>query len=194
MRQYIEHIFELDYTQFKLCNDSPELIKTFHQLEDDIKPLAKEKLLQTEFSLGGGSMAKVPWVRIYDYDEASTAQKGVYIVYLFSKNGDSVFLTLNQGVDGSKNSAIAETKKNIQEKIDPRDFICCKEKIKELRSYSKSTIFYKKYNRDSLPSDDEMQKDLSTAINIYKDYFIMKNSEATQKKKSHPQKIRTTNY
>lgn len=189
MRQYIEYIFNLDYTQFVLSNDSPELIKTFHQLEDDIRPLAKEGMLQTESSVGGGSMAKIPWVRIYDYAEASTAQKGVYIVYLFSKNGDSVFLTLNQGVKGSNSSEIAEIKKKIQEKVDPKDFNCCKEKIEELGSYSKSKIFFKKYNRDSLPSDDEMQKDLRTAINIYKDYLIMKNNGTTEKKENPVQKI-----
>lgn len=186
MRDHIEQIFKLEYnTQYqgKNTDEAPELQSAFNNFRNNITPLALKEGLLTESSIGHGSISKVPWVRVYDEIASPSATSGVYIVYLFSKNGDFVFLTLNQGVENSKKESIEETTKKIQQVVNYKDFIPCKEQIKDLGKYKNSTIFYKKYNRDSLPSEEDMQKDLSTVINIYKDYLRMENSESTRENK-----------
>jgi hypothetical protein len=48
---------------------------------------------------GGQSTATfTPWVGIFDPDETTSAQSGVYVVYLFSEDLQHVTLTLNQGI------------------------------------------------------------------------------------------------
>ena len=48
-------------------------------------------------SVGQGNWATVPWVCIFDRLITTTAQKGVYIVYLLSKDTNTLYLTFNQG-------------------------------------------------------------------------------------------------
>ncbi|MDE6993143.1 MAG: DUF3578 domain-containing protein, partial [Lachnospiraceae bacterium] len=48
-------------------------------------------------SVGQGNWAMVPWICIFNRKITTTATKGVYIVYLLSKDGNSLYLTLNQG-------------------------------------------------------------------------------------------------
>ena len=53
-------------------------------------------------SVGQGAWATVPWIAIMNKGITTTTQNGVYLVYLFSADGDRVFLTLNQGCTGVK--------------------------------------------------------------------------------------------
>jgi 5-methylcytosine-specific restriction enzyme A len=48
-------------------------------------------------SAGAGVWAETPWVAVFDQDITSSAQRGFYVVYLFRHDGDTVYLTLNQG-------------------------------------------------------------------------------------------------
>ena len=47
---------------------------------------------------GKGNAAVGPWIAVFDPDETTTAQRGMYVVYLFSADMRSVVLSLNQGV------------------------------------------------------------------------------------------------
>ena len=46
-------------------------------------------------SVGQGNWAMIPWVGIFDRRITTSANKGVYIVYLLSKDGNSLYLTFN---------------------------------------------------------------------------------------------------
>lgn len=48
-------------------------------------------------SVGKGQWAEVPWISIFIQDITKSATKGYYIVFLFSSDGKSVFMSLNQG-------------------------------------------------------------------------------------------------
>jgi hypothetical protein len=37
--------------------------------------------------------------------------------------------------------------------------------------YQKGTIFYKEYVQGQVPAEEELQRDLSTMMDIYRDYF-----------------------
>lgn len=47
---------------------------------------------------GKGNGAVCPWISVFDPDETTTAQRGMYVVYLFAADMKSVALSLNQGV------------------------------------------------------------------------------------------------
>src|SRR6516225_5234556 len=54
--------------------------------------------LDVAWSLGQGKWASVPWVACLDRRDTTTTQRSIYVVYLFSEDMSSVYLTLNQGV------------------------------------------------------------------------------------------------
>lgn len=48
-------------------------------------------------SVGAGRWTDVPWIAVFDKRITSSAQRGVYIVYLLNKDTKELYLTLNQG-------------------------------------------------------------------------------------------------
>jgi hypothetical protein len=51
-----------------------------------------------EGSGGRGAAAFVPWIAVFDPDETDGARHGMYVVYLFAEDMQTVVLSLNQGV------------------------------------------------------------------------------------------------
>ena len=139
-------------------------------------------------SVGQGNWATIPWICIFDRRITTSATKGVYIVYLLSKSGDSLYLTFNQGcTDIRKNHIKKETIKIMRDKaaeivsrIDNRGFntdeeINLGEGLTELGElYQKGTIFYKEYHKGEIPSENELQDDLSSMMEIYREYSGIK--------------------
>ena len=135
-------------------------------------------------SVGQGNWATVPWVCIFDRSITTSATKGVYIVYLLSKDCKSLYLTFNQGcTDIRKSHSKKETIKimrakanEITSRIDSRGFATDENAslgsgLTELAElYEKGIIFYKEYKRDNIPSEEELQSDLQKMMDIYKEY------------------------
>ena len=202
MKEILEQIFVLDYTQYKgkVTGNGEEVRQCFKELKNELKPFVSQENLFIDWSIGQFRWAAIPWVRIYDKDISPETGSGVYIVYLFAESGQSVFVTLNQGVSKNSSEEIQQVKKNIQESISPGDFAINHGSIAELGDYADSTIFYKEYKRGLLPSDDEMKKDFNALVGIYKDYIKMKLNNAIEpdrinepvpSKNRHEEKIKT---
>lgn len=70
-----------------------------HYTEDISKIVAKDygERYKVNASCGNGRWADCPWIAIFDSVVTSSAQYGYYIVYLFDKDMDCVYLSLNQG-------------------------------------------------------------------------------------------------
>lgn len=142
-------------------------------------------------SVGQGNWATIPWICIFDRSITTSAQRGVYIVYLLSKDGNTLYLTFNQGcTDLSKQHSKQETIRIMQErakairsKIDARGFsaddgITLGENLPDLGNYyQKGTIFYKAYRKGAVPSDSEIRDDLIKMMQIYADYVCLENGE-----------------
>lgn len=47
--------------------------------------------------IGNGRFADIPWVAIMNTNITETTTKGIDVVFLFSSDGENVYLTLNQG-------------------------------------------------------------------------------------------------
>ncbi len=135
-------------------------------------------------SVGQGNWAMVPWVCIFDRSITTSATKGVYIVYLLAKDGNSLYLTFNQGCTEIRSThtkretirIMRDKAAEVASRIDPRGFrtdeeINLGEGLTELGElYQKGTIFYKEYRKEEIPSEDELQSDLAKMMEIYRDY------------------------
>ncbi len=135
-------------------------------------------------SVGQGQWATVPWICIFDRKITTTATKGVYIVYLLSRDGESLYLTFNQGCTDIRRShtkretikLMHENTEAIRSKIDPREFVAngsvnLGSNLPELAElYQEGIIFYKKYKKENLPGEEELRKDLVEMMEIYQEY------------------------
>ena len=135
-------------------------------------------------SVGAGTWAVVPWICIFDRSITTTATKGVYIVYLLSKDSKRLYLTFNQGCTEISNThskretiqIMHECAAEIREKVSNQGFIPdCNidlgERLTALAAYyQEGTIFYKQYDIDSIPSEEVLRDDLSRMMQIYVDY------------------------
>lgn len=135
-------------------------------------------------SVGQGNWATVPWICIFDRSITTSATRGVYIVYLLSADTNTLYLTFNQGCTDIRSShSKRDTIKIMREKaaeivssIDCRGFntdeaIDLGSNLTPLAElYQRGTIFYKGYQKDSIPSEQELREDLSKMMDIYQEY------------------------
>lgn len=69
-------------------------------------------------SVGQGRWAKIPWIAIFDDEICTSAQKGFYVVYLFTSDYKGVYLSLNQGWTNYKETYKKEAKVKIKSVTD----------------------------------------------------------------------------
>ncbi len=140
-------------------------------------------------SVGMGNWATIPWIAIMDKRITETTQQGEYIVYLFSENMESVYLTLAQGVtvplrDKGKSDGYAY----LQQKVDElRDKLPLEGMLKDQninltngglgKDYQVSTVAYYRYDREQLPSSEQLIADLRNVVENYRLY--VENRELT---------------
>ncbi|WP_409342856.1 MrcB family domain-containing protein [Paenibacillus sp. MBLB4367] len=184
LRTYIEQIF----TQYKQAKQEPfakhPLGKLVRQtIPQEIKSLPFiDSNHKVQGSVGKGNWADIPWIAILDKRITETTQRGEYIVYLFSEDMTTVYLTLAQGVtvpkqDG-KRAAYEYLKRKVQElrgllplenmQKDENIFLTSSSGLG--RDYQVSTIAYVKYEHDNLPDNERMIEDLQNFVENYKLY------------------------
>ena len=137
-----------------------------------------ENIYKVKGSVGAGSWADVPWIGVFDKRVTTSAQRGVYIVYLLNKTTKELFLTLNQGVTDvvtTSNSKAADNLQNRAQSIRSKigSFLGLESSLNGSgsKAYDAGCIYYIKYTLDSLPEDEELYSDLSKFIEAYKAYY-----------------------
>lgn len=135
-------------------------------------------------SVGAGNWAMIPWICIFDRSITISATKGVYIVYLLSKDSKRLYLTFNQGCTDIRNQhSKRETIQIMHQKADEiRGFVpdhgfvsACDidlgDHLTDLGDmYREGTVFYKRYDVNSLPGEDVLRDDLSRMMSVYAEY------------------------
>jgi energy-coupling factor transporter ATP-binding protein EcfA2 len=148
-------------------------------------PFIDETKYLVKGAIGQGNWATIPWFSIFDKRITTTAESGIYIVYLLSEDGNSLFITLIQGYTElkrqyGKNQTIDLMQKNatlIREKCASTKFIANSdlslgsEQNEKSIFYSKGTIYYKEYKKDHVPNNDELIGDLEEMVRIYQQYY-----------------------
>ncbi|ELK47859.1 DUF3578 domain-containing protein [Bacillus sp. SB49] len=136
-------------------------------------------------SVGQGNWAQVPWISILHKSITTSTQRGYYLVYLFSEDMSRVYLTFAQGVTESTKEQLKYMKDNIRGAIETDQYATSSiHKDDEInlgssskaKDYEESTALYIPYDSASLPSEDELQQDLLSMIEIY-EYYVKVQSE-----------------
>ncbi|MCC8480905.1 DUF3578 domain-containing protein [Streptomyces globisporus] len=125
---------------------------------------------------GAGQRAEVAWTRVFSKSRTPSATEGWYIVYLFSGDGERVYLSLMQGttewIAGElKAREPAALKKRIDwarpliehvadERADWLTEIRLNARSKLGKGYEPGTVLAIEYRRDAMPNSDVLREDL----------------------------------
>lgn len=160
-----------------------------NQIPKKLEELLIDDNFYTKGSIGNGQFASVPWIAIMDKRITKSTTKGIYIVFLFSEDGEKVYLTLNQGVtyfDEKKynRSLVKEASKKIYEALqNPKSqpvMIELNSSTKLGQGYEKTTISGYEYSVNNIPSESRIVSDLGNLIKDYRqlvDLYIEKGEE-----------------
>lgn len=142
--------------------------------------------LNVKWSAGQGNWARVPWTALMYPGETQSTQRGVYAVFLFREDMSGVYVTWNQGVtDLQKQHGTREARKVLRDRAnrlsaflpDERrgfrtgDGIDLRTEGSLAVTYEHSTIAFKLYERDALPSDEDLDADLEVVLQAYDRYM-----------------------
>ncbi|MDI6666606.1 DUF3578 domain-containing protein [Leuconostoc falkenbergense] len=137
--------------------------------------------IRTKGSAGQGNWATVPWIGVFDAAISTSATKGFDIVYLFSPDMSSVYLSLNQGWTFFNDTYGRNAENNISKvstywqstlanktdrmTIEPIDLTSSLQIKNSLVSgYEVGNIFSIKYDSDNLPDNDRLLTDLQDML------------------------------
>jgi hypothetical protein len=157
--------------------DAQELLR---KAADYVQPKVSASYI-TAASGGIGNAAIVPWIAVFDPDETTSAQRGMYVVYLYAADMSTVSLSLNQGVteltrrEGTKQGRIllrqqaTAIRKNFtpEHVQDLEEALDLRSSDKLPRDYEAGNILAKTYLVTALPSEEELVADLHRFILLY---------------------------
>lgn len=129
---------------------------------------------------GEGNWADVPWIGLFNPEITTSATQGIYIVYLFSTNLQAVYLSLGQGVTEIKGEFGRHREREMLRRAE-----LIRDRVPEhkglfsagpvslggttplAKDYDPAVAFYRSYKAGSLPSEKELQRDLSEIVGLY---------------------------
>ncbi|MFC7211223.1 MrcB family domain-containing protein [Natronoarchaeum sp. GCM10025321] len=174
-----------DYKEAKERGDqshhAAELIKD--EIPSELKQLLADDHLLFKGSVGAGTMANIPWIGIFDTRVTQSPQEGLYVVYLFDTDSETVFLTLNQGMTDLQDSfgtkiareVLAARAEALRDVVDVERFensrIHLPDKFLTSRNslYGISTICHRAYDLEDMPSTDVLREDVRRLVDTYQD-------------------------
>jgi MoxR-like ATPase len=129
--------------------------------------------ISSDVSRGVGGSPKIAWCRFTDKNRSKSAQRGLYIVLLFSEGGESCFLSLNQGTDGIEGGVRNLLKKRV---VTARQLlgssalsglelvIDLNTSVERGRNYELGHICGYRYLKSALPTHDEFISNLENLL------------------------------
>lgn len=149
------------------------------ELPNDISTVAtlSSTVYRVYGKVGDFQFSEIPWAGIFDRSITTSARRGVYIVFLFSTDGKSVYLSLNQGFnffsDLYKSKAIDEIQKMaayLRTLVGgPKflDIIDLHGTTINAKGYEAGHIIGFKYDLASMPDDAKIVKDIYDLLTAY---------------------------
>jgi 5-methylcytosine-specific restriction enzyme MrcB-like protein len=177
LRELIERIGRQYDRKLPMDSGAQQLLR---RAGDELRQWVPEGYLPVG-SGGKGNGAICPWVAVFDPDETRTAQRGMYVVYLFAADMSTVTLSLNQGVTeiGQKlgrpagRRALKGEAAAIRERF-AAETIADLDQVIDLRSradlpvdYEYGNIFARTYTIRALPDEVTMVADLRRFVQLY---------------------------
>ena len=190
IRDYLEQFMQMypERRSRPFATDQ-ELWSVLIRLQKKLKALpsvASRPSLQLRWSVGQGNWARVPWIAVLDTRVTDTTQRGLYGVFLFREDMSGVYLTFNQGVTEPKKEhgataglkllrENAEALRSSSRELAQSGFRL--DSDIDLRTegtlghdYEAATIAYKLYERDAVPTDDEIASDIEALLRVYESH------------------------
>lgn len=148
-------------------------------------------------SIGNGQFADIPWVSIFNTKIATSATKGIYIVYLFAHDMSGVYVSLNQGFTyfedrfskDKTTTGITEIEKaakyirkqcrGITQEFD-MPIINLKSGQKLARGYAAGHICGKFYKSGLIPDNNELVADIYKLLSIYDEIINIKGNRKVE--------------
>ena len=189
---------------YKLINEYRDVYKTVnetqnykhpfgafvrHDIVNSLTPIVDTNKYLIKGSCGAGRYTTVPWIAVFDKRITTSAQKGVYIVYLLNKDTKELYLTLNQGATDASSSGGKLAFTGVAGISSAKGLSKLRENAAAIRmivgnipfntdnnikcgsdNYDAGAICYKKYTLETLPDDKELESDLSRMIEVYNKY------------------------
>ena len=132
-------------------------------------------------SYGQGNKSEYPWIMVSNKEITKSAQKGLYLVYLFRSDMKGFYLSLNQGITYYENSfgkdSFINAQKvssyfrellNTEQYLSRIDLVSKKNKL--ARGYEASNIIAKYYELENF-SNMQLSQDLNKMIDLYNQIF-----------------------
>jgi hypothetical protein len=138
--------------------------------------------IEVKGSGGQASATFTPWVGFFDPDETTSPQFGVYVVYIFAEDLQSVALTLNQGITRlveelgwtRARERLAADAKKIREALPPSAVagldptISLRSRGGRQRAYEVGNIAARTYeDLNALPAESQLRADLRRMMALY---------------------------
>ncbi len=143
-------------------------------------------------SYGKGRWTSVPWIAIFDSRITTTAQKGVYIVYLLNKEAKTLYLSFAIAATemlSAQSTPDSPTFTNIVGRSSPRLRNALQKRVNEIRTvvpdpyfrsdggiktgadgYDAGSVYYAEYKLDAFPTGECLVDDLKMMLHLYKQY------------------------
>jgi 5-methylcytosine-specific restriction protein B len=138
-------------------------------------------------SIGTGRVSKCPWVAVMNKKETESTQSGIYLVFLFSKDLKTVYLSLAQGVTDLKIAEIKSRRDELRSKLQLESELLrhFNEQLIDGDAYKASAIYSNewKYN-----DNNYCEKLLVAFSNAYEKYMTMKEGKTVIESPKEPTK------
>jgi 5-methylcytosine-specific restriction protein A len=140
-------------------------------------------------SAGKGDWTHTPWVAVLNRAETFSVQEGLYVVYLLSRCGERLYLTVNQGCTRLKNlTGLGGARRELARRADVlrnklgripnrlrpiRMDLNVASHIWRGQLYQLGAVVGVEYSARNLPSQADMSADLREAVRVYD--FLLSN-------------------
>lgn len=138
-------------------------------------------------SIGTGRVSKCPWVAIMNKKETESTQSGIYLVFLFSKDLKTVYLSLAQGVTDLKIAEIISRRDELRNKLQMESDL--------LRHFNEQQIDGDAYKACAIYSNEWKYNDndycerlLAAFSNAYEKYMTIKEGKTVIETPKEPSK------
>jgi hypothetical protein len=166
-------------------SSAQQLLRRAPQELHDLAPIG----FKIQGSGGAGVPATIPWFGFLDPDETSTPLEGLYVVYLFAKDLQSIYLTLIQGISrlheeirppAAARARLREDGARIRAELSDerlrgyRYSIDLGDRRKLPAGYEAGAVAAVRYDVGNLPTEEALREDFRRMLEVYQDAIVAK--------------------
>ena len=136
---------------------------------------------QIQGSAGRGQWTHTPWVAVLDPAITTTVQEGYYIVYLLSRDGQRLYLSINQGCTRLFDTlGLEDARQELERRAElmrsrlaslpnrlSRSRVSLGVDLWRGQLYEAGDVLNSVYKSSALPTEEDLRQDLREAVNLY---------------------------